>query len=93
MTNETAIQILQAKFDFLLDQQRTPPPVRETCVAIDFAIETLRTSADNKNIRETAKAMYEEEKRLRDKYEGNKNGYRFSHRVMALRDLLKKIGG
>ncbi len=56
MTKETAIQILQKQFDWLLDQQKTPPPVRETCVAIDFAIEVLRTASDNNSIKETVKA-------------------------------------
>lgn len=93
MTTETAIQILQAHNNWrkgLTDDFVDPI---EYSQAIDHAISELKAASDNKRIRETVIEMYEQEKRLRDKYEDKQNGYRFAHRAMALRDLIKKIGG
>lgn len=91
MTNETAIQVITDYVNWHKNLKAKQHSPQEILDAFDCSIEALTESSRNKHILDTVKEQYEEEKRLRDKYEGKQNGYRFAHRAMALRDLLKKI--
>jgi len=88
MITETAIQILQNHNDWRRGKSDKKTDATEYGEALDFAIAEL---SRNKDILEIVKAQYEEEKELRDKYQGKQNGYKYAHRAAALRELLKKI--
>lgn len=94
MTNETAIQILQAHNDWRRGDEIAMQSPTEIGLAIDHAISELKAAADNKNIREIVKAEMDKEAALRKKYENKSDrnlGFKHSHRYNALWNIWQKI--
>ncbi len=90
MTNEQALKILQEYSHWRKGGNTKMPSTVHIGMAIDHAI-TVLSNLETSHYRKIIVEQFDEERRLRDKYEGKQNGYKYAHRAAALRDLLKKI--